>query len=302
MKFDAFSNDASAFCTRPHCDDDNHNHDHDSLHHHKKLLLSTPSTTSTSGSGSGETLLKNEITISVKRRTDGSGLVSTWLHDEAKIGAQLWLSGVAGLNSPFAANHERNIIQLAPLTSSVPVPSSTSTSTSSSPTTITVRRLLLLSAGIGITPMMAYIRAASLLPPNERLEIIHLHTERTWSAVPFRDELLKLSASSPSYKFIVNLTGSDKVSTSVDDTKSASSSSLSSPPSDVRVMTGRVNASMIASLIPTSSNGDTSNEQLSNGVWHIYYCGPHSYSDAIDTALKSLHVPADVAHTEEFDF
>lgn len=50
---------------------------------------------------------------------------------------------------------------------------------------VKARRLLLLSGGIGVTPMLAMLRGLREAPP-EQLDVVGIHTARTGADVPFR--------------------------------------------------------------------------------------------------------------------
>jgi hypothetical protein len=50
---------------------------------------------------------------------------------------------------------------------------------------VKARRLLLLSGGIGVTPMLAMLRGLREEPP-EQLDVVGVHTARTETDVPFR--------------------------------------------------------------------------------------------------------------------
>lgn len=95
------------------------------------------------------------FSITVKRVP--GGVVSNWLHDNLQAGHTLVASGPAGNFTPVAGP---------------------------------ARKLLFLSAGSGITPLMAMSRAASDL--FAALDIVFVHSARTPKDIIFREELQRL--------------------------------------------------------------------------------------------------------------
>ncbi|MFZ6050355.1 FAD-binding oxidoreductase, partial [Pseudomonas sp. CR3202] len=100
------------------------------------------------------------FSITVKRVPGGA--VSNWLHDNLQAGHALVASGPAGIFTPVAGP---------------------------------ARKLLYLSAGSGITPLMAMTRAAADLHAD--LDIIFVHSARTPKDIIFREELARLERSMP---------------------------------------------------------------------------------------------------------
>ncbi|MBC3485612.1 hybrid-cluster NAD(P)-dependent oxidoreductase [Pseudomonas sp. SWRI50] len=98
--------------------------------------------------------------ITVKRVPGGT--VSNWLHDNLHPGHALAASGPAGVFTPVAGP---------------------------------ARKLLYLSAGSGVTPLMAMTRAAADLHAD--LDIVFVHSARTPKDIIFRDELARLERSMP---------------------------------------------------------------------------------------------------------
>ncbi|MFJ9993486.1 FAD-binding oxidoreductase [Pseudomonas putida] len=100
------------------------------------------------------------FSITVKRVPGGT--VSNWLHDHLHVGSTLQASGPAGVFTPVAGP---------------------------------ARKLLYLSAGSGITPLMAMTRAAADL--HAELDIVFVHSARTPADIIFRDELAQLAGRLP---------------------------------------------------------------------------------------------------------
>jgi stearoyl-CoA 9-desaturase NADPH oxidoreductase len=67
------------------------------------------------------------------------------------------------------------------------------------------RRLLFVSAGSGITPIMSMLR--SLAARGGMEDVVHLHCARTTDAVIFAREMHALSGSQPGYRLLVRATG-----------------------------------------------------------------------------------------------
>lgn len=102
------------------------------------------------------------FTFSITVKRVPGGVVSNWLHDNLHAGAALAASGPAGIFTPVAG------------------PS---------------HKLLYLSAGSGVTPLMAMTRAAADLHAD--LDIVFVHSARTPKDIIFRDELARLQRSMP---------------------------------------------------------------------------------------------------------
>lgn len=100
------------------------------------------------------------FSITVKRVPGGT--VSNWLHDNLRPGHALAASGPAGVFTPVAGP---------------------------------ARKLLYLSAGSGITPLMAMTRAAADLHAD--LDIVFVHSARTPKDIIFREELARLECGMP---------------------------------------------------------------------------------------------------------
>lgn len=102
------------------------------------------------------------FTFSITVKRVPGGVVSNWLHDNLQPGSALAASGPAGIFTPVAGP---------------------------------ARKLLYLSAGSGITPLMAMTRAAADLHAD--LDIVFVHSARTPKDIIFRDELARLERSMP---------------------------------------------------------------------------------------------------------
>jgi len=114
-----------------------------------------------------------EITV---KRVEGTakqskGLVSNWLHDNIKIGSEITISGPHGefscSNNPHA-------------------------------------KLMFISAGSGITPMISMLRWAYDCAPH--LDIIFVYTARTKEDLCFDREISSICQNNPNFKYVVSLT------------------------------------------------------------------------------------------------
>ena len=68
-------------------------------------------------------------------------------------------------------------------------------------------KILFISAGSGITPLIAMLR--SLTARGQTPDIVHVHSAPAEDGVIFRDELRKLEQEHPSYRLHLHLTGTD---------------------------------------------------------------------------------------------
>lgn len=100
------------------------------------------------------------FSITVKRVPGGP--VSNWLHDNLRVGDSLLASGPAGSFTPVG--HP-------------------------------ARKLLYLSAGSGVTPLMSMTRASVDLAAD--LDIVFVHSARTPADIIFNDELSRMQVSTP---------------------------------------------------------------------------------------------------------
>lgn len=163
-----------------------------------------------------------------------SGLVSNWLHDHLKVGDSIKLSGPFG---KFTC---------------APIP----------PT-----KLLMISAGSGITPMMSMSRwIADLVIPAD---IVFYHCARSPQDIIFRQELEMMSARLPNFHLAISTTRS----------------LLGQP---WYGLTGRLTASVLQSIAPDFQERT------------IYVCGPNSFMQATKDLLTGLNFPMQNYYEESF--
>ncbi|QNQ98210.1 hybrid-cluster NAD(P)-dependent oxidoreductase [Pseudomonas oryzihabitans] len=172
------------------------------------------------------------LAITVKRVPGGP--VSNWLHDHLEVGSRLQASGPAGIFTPVG--HP-------------------------------VRRLLYLSAGSGVTPLMAMTRAAFDLGSDP--DIAFVHSARTPRDIIFRDELAHLQATQPGLRVfaICEAPGAE---------------------ADWQGPLGRLDLPLLERLVPDFRERE------------VFICGPQGYMDAVQRTLQERGF--DLAHFHQESF
>ncbi|HDS1736939.1 hybrid-cluster NAD(P)-dependent oxidoreductase [Pseudomonas sp. BP8] len=173
------------------------------------------------------------FSITVKRVPGGA--VSNWLHDNLKAGDAMAASGPAGVFTPVAGP---------------------------------ARKLLYLSAGSGITPLMAMTRAAADLHAD--LDIVFVHSARTPKDIIFRDELARLEHSMPRFRTLFFCEG------------------LGDEP-DWTGPLGRLSIEQLQQRIPDFMERS------------VFTCGPKGYMDAAKAMLGNAGFDLARYHQESFD-
>lgn len=173
------------------------------------------------------------FSITVKRVPGGA--VSNWLHDNLKAGDAMAASGPAGVFTPVAGP---------------------------------ARKLLYLSAGSGITPLMAMTRAAADLHAD--LDIVFVHSARTPKDIIFREELTRLERSMPRLRTLFVCEG------------------LGDEP-DWDGPIGRLSIDELQQRIPDFMERS------------VFTCGPKGYMDATKGLLASAGFDLARYHQESFD-
>jgi glycine betaine catabolism B len=176
------------------------------------------------------------LEITVKRVPSSSpdlprGLVSNWLNDQLQVGDRLKLSGPMGKFSCFT----------------YPAP-----------------KLLFLSAGSGITPMMGMSRW--IYDTGADCDVVFFHSARTAKDVIFRDELELLATRQSNFHLAISLTGT------------AGSMGLK----------GRLSPAMLAVICPDF------------GDRMVFVCGSSSFMDTTKKMLAELKFPMANYHQESF--
>jgi glycine betaine catabolism B len=162
------------------------------------------------------------------------GLVSNWLHDNMKVGNKLQLSGPLGKFTCFQ------------------YPS---------------RKLLFISGGSGITPMMGMSRW--ICDTIADCDIVFFHSARTPADIIYHQELTLLSSRHKNFRPLVTVT----------QWKSGQG---------WLGLTGRLNANMVKLTIPDFMERT------------IFVCGPAAFMEAAKETIASLGFPMENYHEESF--
>ncbi len=176
------------------------------------------------------------LEITVKRVPSSApdlprGLVSNWLNDNLQVGDRVKLSGPMGKFTCFT----------------YPAP-----------------KLLFLSAGSGITPMMGMSRW--IYDTGADCDVVFFHSARTANDVIFRDELELLATRQQNFHLAISLTG-----------KSSSTG-----------LKGRLSPAMLEVICP----------DFADRV--IFVCGSSSFMDSTKKMLAELNFPMANYHQESF--
>jgi len=174
----------------------------------------------------------NVIEITVKRVPGGR--VSGWLHDNLKVGHQFSISGPLG--------------------------------TFSCQSTPTTEKLLFISGGSGITPVMSMSR--HLHDIADPRDIVFLYSARSERDLIFRDELSLLAARHPRFRPIFTLTHADAPAWTG--------------------LTGRISARLIEDAVPDFRERT------------VFLCGPTPFMDTVKRALIDAEFPMANFHAESF--
>lgn len=177
----------------------------------------------------------NTLDITVKRVPNG--LVTNWLHDHAEIGMQARLLGIQG---------EMTAVRLDIATQKPTVP----------------KHLLLLSAGIGITPSLAMVRGIGAFSLQDQTDITMIHVERHETHLISQSELLRRARHYPNFRY-TNIISSRE---------------------------GRLTKAALEKMVPNAANQEA------------YICGPAQFMRDMTEYLVSMGVPAGQIYTESFEF
>jgi glycine betaine catabolism B len=181
----------------------------------------------------------HSLEITVKRVAAASpdvpaGLVSNWLHDNIKAGSKLKLSGPMGKFNLF--EHP-------------------------------AQKLLFISAGSGITPMMSMSRW--ILDTMSDCDILFYHCARSPKDIIYRSELEMMSARYPNLKLVVSTTRQE-----------LGHSWLS--------LTGRLDATMLQLIAPDFKERT------------VFVCGPNPFMETAHDILEGLDFPMEHYYEESF--
>jgi uncharacterized protein len=188
----------------------------------------------------------NTIDITVKRIPNG--LVTNWLHDHAAVGMQIQLNGVQGDMTAVKMDEDGK--------PTVP------------------KQLLLLSAGIGITPNLAMVRGIGAFELQHDVRIRMIHVERHEKDLLAQSELQRRARSYPDFSLHNVITSRD----------------------------GRLTKDQLMTILSSKDHhgGGSDNDSMSHQ--EAYICGPTRFMSDMTEYLVALGVPAGQIHTESFDF
>ncbi|MDX2231144.1 MAG: FHA domain-containing protein [Leptolyngbyaceae cyanobacterium bins.349] len=155
-----------------------------------------------------------------------AGLVSNWMHDRFQVGDRVRLIG-------GAMGHFTLLPHVPP-------------------------KVLLVSAGSGITPMMSMVRW--LQDTLAECDVIFLHSARTPNDIAFREELTAIATQMTNFRLVITTTQfpTDHPWTG---------------------FTGRISEAMLRYVAPDLSDRK------------VYVCGPAGFMQGIKTMLETMHFP-----------
>lgn len=173
--------------------------------------------------------------ISVKR--EPGGLISDYLHEQVKVGDELAVHMPAG---DFVL-HESE------------------------------RPLVMLSGGVGITPLLAML--GEMMRDGSQRPVTFVHAARSREVHAFHDEIARLIADNPQVKratFYTTVTDGDERGVHFDEE-------------------GYISLEALRPYLPADATGA-----------EYYYCGPTGFTGAVEDVLNSLSVPKAQRFTETF--
>ena len=162
------------------------------------------------------------------------GLVSNWLHDNMKVGSEVEINAPVGKFTNFAN------------------PSN---------------KILLISAGSGITPMMSMSRWICDTASN--VDIVFLHSARSPEDIIFRQELEMMTARYPNFKLAITVT-------------------RPLPGQPWYGYTGRINETILPAIAPDYQERT------------VYVCGPNPFMEATKELLQKIDFPMENYYEESF--
>ena len=165
-------------------------------------------------------------------------------------------------------------------------------------------RQIYLSAGIGITPMMAMFRAHVQHQAMQRAPAVWIHVARNYASIPFTDELFDLLAMAAAHNLHVPvmlfLTGS----TPEDCAKlQRFLSSKCGTNASVSVQSGRLKLDSLKNLISTAYLMDPlriTPFEIEGHFSTVYICGTPGFEDSTRRILGDLDVPEGMVLSESF--
>ena len=181
------------------------------------------------------------IEITVKRvlapndePTAPPGLVSNWLHDNFKVGDRVEVDAPVGKFTNFV-----------------------------NPST----KLLLISAGSGITPMMSMSRW--ICDTASSVDIVFFHSARSPKDIIFRQELEMMTSRYPNFKLAITVT-------------------RPVPGQPWYGYRGRINEAILPAIAPDYQDRT------------VYVCGPNSFMESVKELLQNVGLPMENYYEESF--
>lgn len=162
------------------------------------------------------------------------GVASNWLHDNITVGSQLKLSGPMG-KFTYMANPSQ--------------------------------KLLLISAGVGITPMISMSRW--IYDTAADIDVVFFHSARTLRDIIFRSELELMAAQYSNFRLAVTTTGKERTSSWLG-------------------YRGRLNQSMLEGIAPDFKERT------------VYVCGPDKFMQEVKSMLEGLEFQMENYYQESF--
>lgn len=208
------------------------------------------------------------VRISVKR----IGGISAALHERCETSTQLLVSG------PFGPVHV-----MTSAASATPAAGTVAAGTVAPVSaTTTTHPLVLVTAGIGITPAVATLRA--LLAAGSRVPVEMLHVDRTVQGIAHLDEILDLAEALPTVNLTVHVTGADP------DAATLATSRAPTPRAGNRVQVhrGRPSSDDLAAVADRAAAREQSDRTHAEVT--ALLCGPPGLLDAARRALEGAGV------------
>jgi glycine betaine catabolism B len=181
-----------------------------------------------------EITVKRVPSLSTSESDVPRGIVSNWLHENLRVGSTVKLNGPLGKFTCSGTNSQK---------------------------------LLLISAGSGIIPMMSMSRWLCDIGSN--CDLIFFHCARTKSDIIFLSELELMSARYPNFHLAVTTTRKQ-------------------PAHSWLGLTGRLNAVMLQVVAPDFRDRT------------VYVCGPDGFMENVNQILQNLNFPMQNYHEESF--
>ncbi|MCS5720692.1 MOSC domain-containing protein [Herbiconiux sp. CPCC 203407] len=218
------------------------------------------------------------VRITVKR----IGGISSVLHERFGAGTELLVSGPFGLVHDVAGTGS----------------TATTSATSTAATSTAEHPLVLVTAGIGVTPAVAILRA--LVAAGSRAPVELLHVDRSQQGVAHLDEILDLVDALPNASLTLHLTGGDPDSSALATTRAGGR---------VRVRTGRPSHDdLAAAACRAAAGGGRGHDgaEPSRGAGRAvaevtaHLCGPPGLLDASRRALEGAGIARERIHFDVF--